>query len=145
MKRKLTDSKLAIIFLLFIGLGNFGCSSPATEIKLVLDQYDQINKDYVSSMKQLHKEKRLDSFQQDMTLLKDRCGKIGKIDLSKTPDDFQVSFKKVALFGCEVNRFEDMATYEGDPKTKLFNEAERELETISARYGYNYKHSTSSK
>ncbi len=141
----LTSNKLAITLLLFLCLGNFSCSSPATEIKLVLDQYDQINKDYISSMKQVHKEKRLDSFQQDMSLLKDRCAKIGKMDLSKTPDDFQVSFKKVALFGCEVNRFEDTVTYQGDPKTKLFNEAERELETTSARYGYNYKHSTSPK
>ena len=141
-RSKIVKKFLAIIILFC--LADFGCrSSPAGEVKLVLDQYDEINKDYVVSMKEYHKEKRLDSIQRDLGMIKDRCAKIVKIDLSRAPSDFNKAFSNLASFGCDAKSIEDMTTYEGDPKTRLFHVAERDLETLSVKYGYNYKNRTS--
>lgn len=137
---KRTIDKRLFAIILICSLASFGCSSPATEIKLVLDQYDQINKDYVTLMKQRHKEKGLVSFDEDLKVLQDRCKKIGKIDLSKTPTDFRPPFTRVALLNCDARGIEDLTFYDGDPKARSSQDAIRDLETISARYGHNYKH-----
>lgn len=141
----LDQRRLIFVLVALAASISFGCTNPATEIKIVLDQYDQINQDYFASMKQLHKDGRPDTFSQDLALLRDRCSKVRRLSLEKTPADFQAAFNKVAYSGCENKSIADMTTYEGDPRTKLFREAEKDLELVCSRYGYDYKHSSKPK
>ena len=139
------ESKIPVVktficcFLLLIG---FSCrSNPGEKIKLVLDNYDQSIKDYDSSMRQMYKDDPNVSFQKSLKPLKDVCDKVSKIDVSETPPDFRAAFKKLNSLNCDdKNSPADLTTYEGDPKTKVYNNAKRELEEISAKYGYIYKH-----
>lgn len=145
-KKKFFVGKSHILGLFFlISISNFGCRNPASEIKLVLEQYDQINQDYFSSMRKLHQDNRSDTFLQDLALMKDRCNRVRNLDISRTPSDFVAAFNKVAFSGCENKTITDMTTYEGDPKTRMFRDAEKELESVCSRYGYIYKHSSSPK
>lgn len=146
MKNKKLLIKTSICcFLLLIG---FGCrSNPREKIKLVLDNYDQINKDFNSSMRQIYKTNPGDdAFLKSFYAVKSRCDKVNKIDTSETPPDFRTALKKLNSIDCDnLNSPADLGTYEGDPKTKAFHNAERELEETAAKYGYVYKHSTSPK
>lgn len=139
--KKLMFKTFICCLLLVVG---FSCHStnPREKIKIVLDKYDQINKDFDSSMREMHKNNPKDvSFQQIMDALKRRCDKVNKIDTSETPPDFRAALKKMISINCDnLNSAADFTTYEGDPKKKAFHEAERELEEVAAKYGYDYKH-----
>jgi len=145
MKNKKPIIKTSVCY--FLLLISFGCSSnPSEKIKLVLDNYDQINKGFDSSMRQMYKNNPNVSFQQSLDAIRSRCDKVNKIDTSETPPDFSITLKKLISLDCDnKNSPADLVTYEGDPKAKAYHNAERELEEVSAKYGYVYKHSTSPK
>lgn len=130
--------------LLFV---NLGCrSNPGEKIKLVLDDYDQNIKDFDSSMRQMHRNNPNVSLQQSLNAIKGLCNKLNKIDASETPPDFRTAFTKLISLDCSnKDSPADLVAHENDPKTKAYNSAERELEEVSAKYGYIYKHSASPK
>ena len=137
--KKPTIKTLVCCLLLLIG---FGCqSNPKEKIELVLNNYDQNIKDFDSSMREMHKNNPNVSFQQSLDAIKAMCNKISKIDTSETPPDFSAAFKRLISLNCDnKNSPADLVTYEGDPKTKAYHNAKRELEEVSAKYGYVYKH-----
>lgn len=136
----------ALVFCFFL-LFSLSCSlDPKEKIKVVLDNYEQINKDFDVSMREMHKNNPNVSLLQSLDAAKNRCDKLNKINTSETPTDFHAAFKKLVSIGCDnLNSPADLVTYEGDPKIKAFHDAEREIEEVSSKYGFNYKFSTSSK
>lgn len=134
---------LVCIFLLLAVCGCRPNSEVQKEkIKSVLDNFDQITKDFESNMKSYMQQAGKDvSFKKIMDDTKNMCGKLDKIDTSETPSDFQTTFKKLNSTQCDnLNSPEDFVA--SDSKTKAYNNAMRELEEVSAKYGYVYKYST---
>lgn len=148
MKNKKSLIKTVACGLLLIVV--FGCSSKSEKykekIKLAFDNFDQITKDYDSYMRQMAKDNPGLSPQLAFSSAKNMCLRLNKIDISETPADFQTAFKKKVSLECDdLKSPADQVTYEGDPKTKALNIAKKELEEVSAKYGYDYKNSTSAK
>jgi hypothetical protein len=147
MVRKGEKVRLKISICCLLVLLSFNCSSPQGEIKFVLDRYDQVNKDFDAEMRHMYKDDPKNvEFKRPLDAAKNRCNIISKIDMSKTPPDFSAALVKLISIECNsLSGPADLVTYEGDPKTKAFHDAEIELEEVSARYGYIYKNSTSLK
>lgn len=117
------------------------------KIKPALDNYHQITNDYESYMRQMAQDNPGQiSLQSELNSAKNTCLRLNGIDVSETPPDFQTAFKKRISLECDsLNSLADQVTYEGDPKTKAVNNAIRELEDVSAKYGYTYKNSKTAK
>jgi len=142
MKRKKEIIQIVasvLLYSLFLGCG----SEPEKykeKMKSAFDSYDQITKDYDSYMRQMAKEGRGPSIQSGFESAKNMCLRLKKIDVSETPSDFQIPFKKRISLQCDnLNSPSDQITYEGDPSVKELDNIEQELEKVSAKYGYDYK------
>lgn len=143
-KQILINTIVCSLVLIFVS----GCSSNSEnyreKIKLALDNHNQITKEYDSYMRQMAKDNPGLSDESSLNSARNSCLRLNKIDISETPLDFQTAFKKRISIECDnLNSPADQVIYQGDPETKALNDAMRQLEEVSAKYGYVYKHSTS--
>jgi hypothetical protein len=113
------------------------------EIIIALEQYEKITKDYDSYMRQMQKDYPGQiTPESSLNSAKNTCLRLDKTDVSKTPQEFQVLFKKRISIECgNLSNPSDQVTYKDDPKTEALKKVVKEIKQISLKYGYEYSSS----
>lgn len=159
-----TNTRLTTILILVLFAITLGCNSESVQktfdpqgykkaqdeksrekIQFTFEQFERITRDFRSDMRSGPDMREITNAsvenierQKLFDMVRRWYDRVDRIDIRETPNDFQTSFKKfISILNSKL-----MDMMSGSPRNSKGEEVEdasRELEDISAKYGYIYK------